>query len=111
MGRRRRRHGGDSSDTHGRDRSCKTKPARRPTGVAVPGGARAGQRRPVGDALGARNLANSMARRLASTVNQRGQEDGTMFTLTVAEGTLMGLGILAALIVLVVGALRAFPRA
>ena len=34
-----------------------------------------------------------------------------MFTLTVAEGTLMGLGILAALIVLVVGALRAFPRA
>lgn len=34
-----------------------------------------------------------------------------MFTLTVAEGTLLGLGILAALLVLVVGALRAFPRA
>jgi hypothetical protein len=34
-----------------------------------------------------------------------------MFTLTVAEGTLLGLGILAALIVLIVGALHAFPRA
>jgi hypothetical protein len=34
-----------------------------------------------------------------------------MFTLTVPEGLLLGLGILTALAVLVVGALRAFPRA
>jgi hypothetical protein len=42
-------------------------------------------------------------------VYQRAQED--TITLTLAEGTLLGLGVLAALIVLMVGALHAFPRA